>query len=355
MPEIDNIRSAIRWSLDAESQDDRGYAGHIIVGCSSVWERIGGLEEHRRWVEMALERIDEAQHPRVVARLLRDLIARAFYETGTLFAIERAVALNDRIDDPDDILDLHSGLISTYAVHGMFEDAERSAQRAAAVVAMKPELLTSVRYAVVLAHRSTLRKIQGRIDEARADLVAAEAIARACGDRYFVILHCWSRLCTIELVAGNLERALEIAEQMLASEHGPFELITEESLRIVGGLRLLLGDVDGAVEAVREILDLPRYDTMWFNSTCVYAATAAALRGHAVVAARLSGFVRAREDRTGFRPGLGRKSVDELLRTTLAEHPQQDLIASAGADGGRMTEDEALLETRAALDAASAH
>jgi predicted ATPase/tetratricopeptide (TPR) repeat protein len=353
IPETDNIRSAITWSLDAASQNDRGFAGQIIVGCSCVWEQTGALEEDRRWLEMALERIDQSQHPHVVAHLLRDIIACTYFEAATLLTIERAVSLYDRIGGPREILDLHSGLVSAYAWHGRYDDAERSVERAEAVIAADPSMRTSAGYASLLMHRSSLRKAQGRNEEARSDLLEAEAISLARGDRYFVVLHCWPQLCTLELAVGNAERALEIAEEMLASEYGSVESIVEEGLRIVGGLRLLLGDIDGAVEAVREMLDHPRYDDIWFNCACAYAATVAAMRGHATAGARLMGFVRAREERVGFRPGVGRKAVDDLLRSTLTQRLSEGAVASASAEGARLAAEQAIIEARAALDARS--
>ena len=349
LPEIDNIRCAITWSLAGPSQDDRAAAGSIIVGCSSAWEATGSLEEHQRWIEMALERTDEAHHPRIVAHLLRDLIARRFYEAATVALIQRAVPLYDRIGNPRDILDFHSALVSAYAWHGKFAEAERSADRAAAVIAAEPTL-SSMQYATLLMHRSTLRRLQVRYDDARADLLAAAAVGQSRGDRAFVICHCWPRLSHVEFATGNVERALEIAEGMLTSELGSESMVAEQSLRIVGSLRLLLGDVDGAAEAVRELLEHTRHNNMCLNYACDYAAAVAALRGHATAAARLLGFVRAREERAGFRPGLVRKAADELLRSTLARQLTEDVIASVGAEGSRLTQDQAIVEARTALD-----
>jgi tetratricopeptide (TPR) repeat protein len=349
LPEIDNIRSAIAWSLNAASQDDRGFAGRIMVGCSSVWEVTGGLREHRRWIETALERTDEAHHPRVVARLLRDLIVRAHYETATLALIDRSVALYDRIGDPRDLVEFHSVLVSAYAWHGKFAEAERSAERALAVIATE-RTLSSMQYAGLLMSRSTLRRLQGRYDDARTDLLAAEAVAQSLANQYFVISQCWPRLSHVEYAAGNVQRALEIAEGMLTSELGSVALVAQQALRIVGSLRLLLGDVDGAVESARELLNHARYSDMCLNYACDYAAAVAALRGHAMAAARLVGFVRVREERAGFRPGLVRKAADDLLRSTLARQLSEDVITSASAEGTRLTEEEAIVEARAALD-----
>jgi tetratricopeptide (TPR) repeat protein len=349
LPEIDNIRSAITWSLNAAHQADRGFAGRIIVGCCSVWEGTGALREHRRWIEAALERTDEAHYPRVVAHLLRDLIARAFYETATVALIDRAVPLYDRIGDPRDLVDLHSALASAYAWHGKFDEAEHSAERALAVITAE-RTLSSMQYAGLLMHRSTLRRLQRRYDEARADLLGAEAVGHSRADRYFVISQCWPRLSHVEYAAGNVRGALEIAERMLTSELGSVALVAQQALRVVGSLRLLLGDVDGAAESARALLDHVRYNDMCLNYACGYTAAVAALRGHATAAARLAGFVRIREERVGFRPGLVREAADDLLQSALARQLSEELIASANAQGSRLTEEEAIGEARAALD-----
>jgi hypothetical protein len=89
---------------------------------------------------------------------------------------------------------------------------------------------------------------------------------------------------------------------------------------------------------------------MCFNYACQYAAAVAALRGHATAAARLMGFVRVREERAGFRPGLVRKAADDVLRSCLARQASEDVIVSASATGARLTEEEAIAEARAALD-----
>ena len=349
LPEIDNIRSAITWSLNAASHDDRSLAGRIIASCSSVWERVGGRREGRRWTEKALERVDEAHHPAVVARLIRNLAAGTLFETATVAIIERAVPLFDRIGDLRELVDFHAVLVAAYAWHGKFAEAERSAERAFEVLATEPTL-SPMLHARLLVSRSTLRRLQGRYDDARADLLAAEALAQPLAHRYFVISECWPRLSQVEYAAGNVQRALEIAENMVTSEHGSVPFVAQQALRIIGGLRLLLGDVDGASESARELLDHARQHDLSFNYACEYAAGVAALRGNPVAAARIMGFVQAREEGAGFRRGRVRQDADDLLRSSLARQLSEAAIASATAEGARLTEEEALVQARAALD-----
>ena len=180
--------------------------------------------------------------------------------------------------------------------------------------------------------------------------MAAEALAQPLAHRYFVISECWPRLSQVEYAAGNVQRALEIAENMMTSEHGSVPFVAQQALRIIGGLRLLLGDVDGASESARELLDHARQHDLSFNYACEYAAGVAALRGNPVAAARIMGFVQAREEGAGFRRGRVRQDADDLLRSSLARQLSEAAIASATAEGARLTEEEALVQARAALD-----
>jgi hypothetical protein len=146
-------------------------------------------------------------------------------------------------------------------------------------------------------------------------------------------------LSHVEFAAGNVQRALEVAEGMLTSELSSEALVAQQGLRVVGSLRLLLGHVDGAADAARDLLDHARSNDMCLNYACDYTAAVVALWGHATAAARLMGFVRDREERVGFRPDLVRKAADDLLGSTLARQLSEDVIASASAQGSRLTEE----------------
>jgi hypothetical protein len=211
LAEIDNIRAAIAWSLNA-SQEDRDFAGRIISGLEEVWDFAGRGCEHRQWIEKALECTDEARHPLVVAHLLRGFIARTHYERVVFGAIDRAIALNERIGDRLTSIDLEVILTSVFAWHGKLGDADRSSERALALLAAD-QMLGSVWHANLLLCRSMLRMLQGRIDEARADVTEAEAIALSFGDRFFVVGRCYLRRCLIEHAAGNAPLALEMAQK----------------------------------------------------------------------------------------------------------------------------------------------
>jgi hypothetical protein len=67
-PDIDNLRAALAFAFDAQGDVVLGLE---LVGFSHlVWAELGLPFEHRRWVEAALARIDDATPPPIIARVL---------------------------------------------------------------------------------------------------------------------------------------------------------------------------------------------------------------------------------------------------------------------------------------------
>ncbi len=70
-PEVENFRATLEWALAREQQVPLG--SEVVSALDMLWWH-GGLEsEGRRWVEVALHRIDEGAEPTVAARLRNTL------------------------------------------------------------------------------------------------------------------------------------------------------------------------------------------------------------------------------------------------------------------------------------------
>jgi hypothetical protein len=117
----------------------------------------------------------------------------------------------------------------------------------------------------------------------------------------------------------------------------------------IANLRLQLGDVDGALDPLREILLQVRGNDSETMSELEYAALALALRGRSIAAARLLGWIRAFE-LPHFRRPTVRQEAYELLCSSLRRKLNEEAIAGAGADGARLTLDEAVDEALAGLE-----
>lgn len=100
LPDFDNIRNAIAWSLDSPAQEDRACAGRILTGLSTLWEYLGRKQEFRGLLEVALQRLDEARYPSLVSSLLMDFMLRATREPASIGMPERAIRLSDQFLAP---------------------------------------------------------------------------------------------------------------------------------------------------------------------------------------------------------------------------------------------------------------
>jgi predicted ATPase/DNA-binding XRE family transcriptional regulator len=334
-PELDNVRAAIAWALDATKMDDRAVAARIIFGMRALWHMSGHIAEQRHWIDVGLERIDETDNPREVAQLLHAFIMRSWNETGVLPVVERAIVLFERVGDRASLAALYSTLAFIYSTLGRLSEADDSAERAATLM-IEEGMGGSLGYAAFLGNRAALRTEEGRLDDARADIAEATAIA-ADKDTYFVVSRCLPRLMAVEFAQGNARGAIELAEEMLASEFGDSNEVKIMALEALVFLRLFLGDVDAAAAAGRELLDsVPSDAAPWCHLAAIVA-----LRGETEAAARLSGFVDKiyAQSMVPGRP-LEQRSL-EILRSTVRGALAQHAIEALAGEGARLTQPEA--------------
>jgi len=133
----------------------------------------------------------------------------------------------------------------------------------------------------------------------------------------------------------------------LASEFGAIPGVALQAVEAITNLRLLVGDVDAAVESARKLLGPMRCDS---GFAVVYAAIPAALRGHGIAASRLKGFVDALDARVPVRRDAIRQATYDLLCATLAERVASDVLAAASAEGALLTVEDAIAEALAVLE-----
>jgi tetratricopeptide (TPR) repeat protein len=305
----------------------------------------GRRSELRNLSVSSLALIDERKSPAVAAKMLHNYIVSAFNEPDALAMIERAIPLFDLIGDARAIVALHSSLTFIFAYRGLIAEAHRSAERVEALFAAQASRM-SREYVGFLYSRATLHEIEGRLDEARADVENAEAIANALDYKIFINSKLKLRLIFIEHRAGNMRRAIEIAHEMLASEHVTNPDVALSARQCLSLLHLLLGEADAAAAEARALLSLARSDE---SLVVEYVAAIAAFRGHPHVAARLMGFIDALLTRVpGHRDTLQQQAC-ELLSTSVSEQLHPDVIALRRAEGASLSAQAASVEALAAL------
>lgn len=348
LPDFDNIRNAIAWSLDSAEQEDRACAGRMLTGFSTLWEYLGRKQEFRELLAVALQRLDEARYPSLVSSLLMDFMLRATREPASVGMPERAIRLTDQFGSKRDQLSLHIALTYILEVHGDVDGAERSAQRAYDLL-VSERLQDSTLFISFLLNRHELRMSQGRFDDARADLAQAETRAYALGEHFLVVCHCYSRRSTLEYAVGNKELALDFAERMMSSEFRDNPYVAQCGLERIAILRLESGDIDAAVQPLRDLIRLmPMNDTMT-HSALEMAALYLALRSRMREAATLLGFARTIMGQLTSRRFM-KQALYDRLSTILHEHLSRESLEAAESEGARWGPGEGRRKALAALE-----
>jgi tetratricopeptide (TPR) repeat protein len=343
-PELDNARAALAWALDSSFDEDHTLGGRIITGLPDLWMLSGRLSELRNLRVAALKLIDEAKSPDLAAKMLQNYIVSAFNEPDVVRAIERAIPVFDQIGDTRAIAKLHSSLTFIFAYRGLIAEAQESAARVEALYPTE-ESRRSREYVESLYHRAMLHEAQKRFEDARADIHCGEAIASAINYKIFIIRNLKRRRLFIEASIGNTRRAIEIANEMLASEFGANPDVSLYANQCLAMLHLELGEADHAAAAASVVLNLSRGDE---SLVLQYVAGIAALRGGSRRAARLAGFIDSLERVPSQRDSLQQQGWDRLC-SYISRQLEPEAIALYRAEGAILSVQAADIEGRVVL------
>jgi predicted ATPase len=337
--ELDNYRAALAWAL---TQGNDAVLGGAIAGAlSRLWTDAGLGVEGRYWIGLALERVSEAEQPRIAARLW--------------------FALN--------------GLSSGHRRH---EAAARAMQLYASV--------GDARGSAGAQHSLAFALLQmGRLDEAEATIEQALVAARACGDAW-IVASCFNQQAVLT-VRNDVDAARELFDQAVAANKAlQNELATatvlgnvaelefgdghpEQALRAasealeirlrgknagyiasghanIAAYRIALEDFAGARDSAREGLRVARQARIELDIaiTLQHLALLAALAGDARRGAQLLGQVDAQYAALGLqREPTERWGYDKLI-ATLRENLSEDEIAQLSTEGAAWSEDRAVEE-----------
>jgi predicted ATPase/class 3 adenylate cyclase len=336
-PELDNYRTALEWAL---TQDNDAVLGGAIAGALfALWIIAGLVAEGRYWIELALPRVSEAEHPLIAARL-QGAISGLLSGKRSYDAAERALQLCERMGD--------------------VRRAARAQQR-----------------------RGRALHQMGRLDEAREAIAQALAASRACGDTWSVA-NCLEALADVEVYRGDLRAGRALYAQALAdmkalrSELGTAGVLggmaelefaagdPEQALRLMNealefallgkdlafqavchlkaaAYRIALGDLGAARESAHEGLRRRRAQNELFLVYALqYLALLAVLGGDTRCGARLLGYVDMQFDQLGVK--RAEQWVYDKLLAALRETLSDDEIKQLATEGAAWSEDQAIEE-----------
>lgn len=338
--DIDNYRAALEWTMTQGNDDTLGPA--IAGALSGFWWNAGLGVEGRHWIELALERVDEAQDPRIAARLHGAVVP---YLTGvrSCEAAERAMRLYESVGDEPGAARAKRALGFAYYMLGRLDEASVTMTQALAA------LRASEDEHEVAGTLSILAGIEAdRGDPRLGRELHAQALAafRALGDQFGEAIPLIN-LGELEYTDGHPDQALRCVNDAL-------EILSRgknaDLLACAQGNRaaycIALGELTEARESAREAL---RFALQAQNERLVTGAVEsfallAALGEDAHRAALLRGYVDAHNRQLGQARTAAGKVAYDILVTTLREKLAEDEIKTRAAEGAAWSEDHAIEE-----------
>lgn len=339
MPDLDNLREALNWSLGPRSDPQAAIA---LGGCTGgFWLAAGLATEGAQRLERIAPLIDAATPPRSEARFWLALATLSgnwgVSAARALEAAQRALALFRRLGDREytyrtlsyylllpERLGLHFDEAAVLAEMESLEGADWSPlQRRARRWAQAQYLMRQYRWT---EYRSALRE--------------EIALLTAAGDERGVWLAS-HLLAVAEVIVGNAPVAVELMENVVAGirARGLLRRYWAQAAMLALA-RIELNDPIGALPAVRDaVKSMCVEGTLWRLAD--HLAWLVAQRGRYVDAARLQGWADARYAAQGERRGStainAHAVLDSMLRRVLSEAE----LANSRSDGARLSDDEA--------------
>jgi tetratricopeptide (TPR) repeat protein len=352
--ELDNWRAALEWTLAARGDVALGQrlAGELWM----VWATHSALEG-RRWVDLALDLVDEGTPARTLAGIsyASAVVAGTLDEAEKEFtSSEKALVLYRDLGDAFRIALCQVQLCDALVRLGRSEEAEP----------ILLEAITELRRLGIRRYLGYALRVMGAICVANGDFTSARShvaeaivIYKAIGAEHIAAMAVGIDLAYAELKAGNAELAFQQASDALPILRAFNGAEVAEALNTMSACRVSLADYGGAEAYARESLAFSRElrSSAHVARALQRLGVVAALRPQgapdrrAECAARLFGFVDARlADLGSPRVPFDQREYERAM-TLLRDTMSSDQLACFMDAGAAMSEeqaiDEALMET----------
>jgi predicted ATPase len=334
--ELDNFRSALRWSLDGRDPD---LALGITVGIAFHWFVRGPLSEGRRWLGEALEKSSpQATWTRAWALDWAGFLAG---EQGERAAetLEESIRCAREAGDPaiEAIAMSHlSGQLPPARADEMVplaREAVRIARGSGEDWCLSPTLINL---------GESLREV-GDHQGALAAYEEGLRLRRKLGESALTAVTL-ANMAELEVVAGNLERAFDLAQESIDVSSALGDMRHAASARsALGWIALARGDLSDAatdlaasLELAEEMEDAPASVVVLFGFAGVAAAN-----GDAARAARLYAAATRHEDLIGHRPSPADAGIHRRLLAELRKATDPETWSVAAREGEEMSLEDA--------------
>jgi len=337
--ELDNYRTALEWALTQGNDNTLG--GAIAGALGQLWFNAGLGVEGRYWTELALQRVNEAEQPRIAARL-QGVLNQFLSGKRSYEAAERSIRLYESVGDVRGAAHAQASVaFALFMMGGRLDEA--SAAIAKALAAWR-DLGDEYEVAGCLMIQAGIEWGRGDRRQSRELHTRALAAFRALGEESgeAIVL---SNLAELESTDGHPEEALRCVNDALdILLRGKNANLIATALTNRAAYRIALGDFGGAREAAREGFRFARraQNEGLLASSLEHIALLAALEGDVQRAARLLGYVDAEHCRIEQQRTLTEKGLRDKLGAALRETLSEDEIKSLAAEGAAWSEDRAV-------------
>lgn len=338
--ELGNYRAALEWALTEGHDEVLG--GSLAGALNQLWRHAGLATEGRFWIESALRRLGETEHPLVTARLW---LALAWLSSGdrSVDAADRALRLCDSVRDRRGAARARIPVVCVLFQKGRFDEADEVNARALADLR---ELGDTYHVAESLNWQAAIAYGRGDLATCRDILTQIVVDAKAIGDEV-AMAHTLANLAELAFADGQPEQAVRIVNEALEMHlRANNDYASATDYANCAAYHLALGALDEARKAAREGLILGRkvQDIAFFAFAIQHLALIGAQLGMPHRAARLAGFVDGQYKVLGTERQRTEQWCYEKLVTTLRERLSNDEIDLLAAEGSTWSEDRAIEE-----------
>ncbi len=338
--DIENYRATLEWAL-GEGRDVA--LGAAVAGTLERLWALGGLSvEARLWLGKAIERLNEADHPTVAARLWR---AKSRFLQGEPMrdCAERSVALYQSVGDGRGAAYALRTLAYSLLQMGRLEEANDVILRA--ISAMR-EYGDRVGVASCLSLQGVGAYNRGEFGQGREFYLQALKAYISLGDE-LATANVLGNLGELEFADGHPEEALRSVTESLAITSRLREA-TDLAIDYNNSCayRIAVGDSEKARESAREGLRLAQSEQNQWNMAVAlqHFALLGALKGRCRSAALLIGYVNRQFKQLELERETTEKWGFERLRAELQAQLAQGEIEELANQGETWSEDRAVEE-----------
>ncbi|HYL27736.1 MAG TPA: hypothetical protein VEW74_07860, partial [Candidatus Nitrosotalea sp.] len=346
VPELDNIRAALDWTL-VERYDP---AAGISLLAEIEWpEILTSPQEALRWYERAAQETDSMPSAFAHARILRHsvqlewLLGRPLADRKS--TAQREIEVAKSSGDPSEIAHALGNLGACYVFEGHGDKGE-----AAFLEAYRdPQRLSRRTRNAVLRMWAVSDLQRGLLEPARRRFLEGEGSERPGSQAHASVL---LNVAELEFATGNIEAARDAArrarETYAAIDSTYLVLVTAN----LGAYALAAGDLHDASERLRAALDMRPSSGRWLITILDHHALLAAMLGQREPAALLLGFTDAHYRTRGeVRQRTEQRGHERLVELLSQLYNGADLERTASA-GASLSEEQAVA-TAAAISKAN--